>query len=173
MAADGPPPSRSRTRKNGQARLRGRFYPRAMATVTDQALWFIESHLAEDLPLERIAAAVGVSTFHLCRAFAATTGRPVAAYARSRRLSRAAEALAAGATDILDVALSAGYESHEAFTRAFRRQFETTPESVRAHAAVAGLSLQEPLRMNPTTIPDLSAPRIVTQAGLILTGLDE
>src|SRR5437763_1121074 len=106
-----------------------------MQTVTSQALWFIESHLTDDLSLDRIAAAAGVSTFHLCRAFAAATGQPVAAYARARRLSRAAQALAAGAPDILDVALGAGYESHEAFTRAFRQQFQTTPESVRAQAS--------------------------------------
>jgi AraC family transcriptional regulator len=112
-------------------------------------------------PLDRIAATVGVSTFHLCRAFAAATGQSVAAYARARRLTQAAAALASGAPDILDVALAAGYGSHEAFTRAFRQQFQTTPESVRARASTGTLLLQEPLRMNPTTLAAISAPRIV------------
>src|SRR6185369_821929 len=68
-------------RKNHQTGTRGGFYAGVVvpATVTGQALWFIESHLAEDLPLDRIAATVGVSTFHLCRAFAAATGQSVAA----------------------------------------------------------------------------------------------
>jgi len=143
------------------------------ATVTGKALWFIESHLAEDLPLDRIAATVGVSTFHLCRAFAGATGQPVAAYARARRLTQAAAALAKGAPDILDVALAAGYGSHEAFTRAFRQQFQTTPESVRAQGSTGTLRLQEPLRMNPTTLAPLSAPRIVAHAAMTLVGLSE
>jgi AraC family transcriptional regulator len=142
-------------------------------TVTGQALWFIESHLAEDLPLDRIAATVGVSTFHLCRAFAAATGQSVAAYARARRLTQAATALASGAPDILDVALAAGYGSHEAFTRAFRQQFQTTPESVRARASTGTLHLQEPLRMNPTTLAPISAPRIIAHAAMTLVGLSE
>lgn len=142
-----------------------------MITVTGQALWFIESHLSDDLSLERVAAVAGVSTFHLCRAFAGATGQSVAAYARARRLSRAAEALAAGAPNILDVALDAAYESHEAFTRAFRQQFQTTPELVRAQGTTNRLPLQEPLRMTPTTIPPVPAPRIASSDALTLVGL--
>jgi AraC family transcriptional regulator len=144
-----------------------------MVTVTGQALWYIETHLSEELALERVAAAARVSTFHLCRAFAGAAGQPVAAYVRARRLSRAAEALAGGAPNILEVALDASYESHEAFTRAFRQQFQTTPESVRARGTTAGLRLQEPLRMTPTTTPPLPAPRIAASDSLLLVGLNE
>jgi AraC family transcriptional regulator len=146
-----------------------------METVSGRALWFIESRLgsSDDLSLERIAGALGVSTFHLCRAFALSTGQPVAAYTRARRLSRAALALAGGAPDILGVALDAGYESHEAFTRAFRKLFQATPESVRAQAGTGDLRLQEPLRMNPTTVPPLSAPRIVSHPELLLVGFTQ
>ena len=141
------------------------------ATVTGKALWFIESHLDEDLSLDRIAETVGVSTFHLCRAFAGATGQSVAAYARARRLTQAASALASGAPDILDIALAAGYGSHEAFTRAFRQQFQTTPESVRAQASTVTLHLQEPLRMNPSTVTPIAAPRIITHAAMTLVGM--
>jgi AraC family transcriptional regulator len=143
------------------------------ATVTGKALWFIESHLDEDLSLDRIAGILGVSTFHLCRAFAGATGLSVAAYARARRLTTAAMALAQGAPDILDVALAAGYGSHEAFTRAFRQQFQTTPESVRAQASTVTLPLQEPLRMNPTTLTPIAAPRIVGHPAMTLVGTTE
>jgi len=141
--------------------------------VTGQALWFIESHLAEDLPLDRVAASAGVSTFHLCRAFAAATDQSVAAYVRARRLTNAAVALANGASDILDVALGAGYGSHEAFTRAFRQQFHTTPESVRALASTDTLRLQEPLRMNSTPLAPVAAPRIVAHPAMTLVGMSE
>jgi AraC family transcriptional regulator len=35
------------------------------------------------------------------------------------------------APDILSLALDTGYGSHEAFSRAFRAQFGTTPETIR------------------------------------------
>lgn len=142
-------------------------------SVTSKALWYIETHLADDLALEPVAAVVGVSTFHLCRAFPAYTGSPVAAYVRARRLSEAARALANGAPDILSVALAAGYGSHEAFTRAFRQHFNITPEDVRARASVEHLRLQEPLRMNPTTVPTVPAPRITHRDGFLAFGLSE
>src|SRR3954470_12793987 len=88
-----------------------------------KALWFIETHFAGELSLAAIAAAAGVSRYHLSRAFDAATGSSAMAYVRGRRLTLAAQALAKGAPDILSVALAAGYGSHEAFTRAFRDQF--------------------------------------------------
>jgi AraC family transcriptional regulator len=142
-------------------------------SVTSKALWYIESHLADDLALDRISGVIGVSTFHLCRAFPAFTGSPVAAYIRARRLSEAARALAAGAPDILPVALDAGYGSHEAFTRAFRQQFGTTPENVRARAMLDHLRLQEPLRMNPTTVPSVPKPRITPRDAFLVFGLNQ
>jgi AraC family transcriptional regulator len=82
-----------------------------------KALWFIETHLAEEISLEDIAAAGDVSRFHMARAFGLATGRPVMRHVRGRRLTEAARALSRGAPDILGVALDAGYGSHEAFNR--------------------------------------------------------
>jgi AraC-like DNA-binding protein len=55
-----------------------------------KALWFIESHLADALTLDEIAAIGGISRFHMVRAFAAATGFSVMRYVRARRLSEAA-----------------------------------------------------------------------------------
>src|SRR6185437_2247338 len=93
----------------------------------ERALWFIENRLSGDISLQAIAASAGVSSHHLARAFGAATGQSLMRYARGRRLSEAARSLAAGASDILAVALDTGYGSHEAFTRAFREQFGVTP----------------------------------------------
>jgi AraC-like DNA-binding protein len=79
-----------------------------------KALWYIESHLAAPLTLDDVAGVAGVSRFHLVRAFATATGFSVMRYARARRLTKAAQALAAGAPDILSLALEADYSSHEA-----------------------------------------------------------
>jgi len=96
--------------------------------VSARALWFIESHLSDSLSLETIAAAVGVPVFHLARAFSLAVGCGPAAYVRSRRLGEAARKLAAGAPDILALALESGYGSHEAFTRAFRDEWPLTED---------------------------------------------
>src|SRR6478752_7289295 len=124
-----------------------------------KALWFIESHLADQLTLDEIAGVAGISRFHLVRAFAAATGLSVMRYVRARRLSEAARALAGGAPDILTLALEADYGSHEAFTRAFRDHFGVTPESVRATMCLDKLKLQEPIMMESTALAHLKPPR--------------
>lgn len=136
-----------------------------------KALWFIESHFADALTLADVAEAAGVGRFHLARAFEAATGLSVMRYVRARRLSEAARALAAGAPDILQLALQAGYASHEAFTRAFRDQFGVTPERLRARADLAGLSLMEPNRMDKSPQTPLAQPRLVEHGPMLLAGL--
>jgi AraC family transcriptional regulator len=138
-----------------------------------KALWFIESHLAEELTLDEIAGVAGISRFHMVRAFDAATGLSVMRYVRARRLSEAARALANGAPDILNVALDADYGSHEAFTRAFRDHFGVTPEAVRAATRVDNLMLQEPITMDSTLIDDLQAPHFQTGKPLLVAGIGE
>ncbi|WP_186467539.1 AraC family transcriptional regulator [Bradyrhizobium stylosanthis] len=135
-----------------------------------RALWYIESHLAEPMTLDEIAAVSGVSRFHIVRAFAAATGLSVMRYVRARRLSEAARSLANGAPDILSLALQADYGSHEAFTRAFRDQFGTTPEAVRAATCTGHLKLQEPILMDSTMLDHLKPPRFETARAILVAG---
>jgi AraC family transcriptional regulator len=137
----------------------------------EKALWFIESHFENEFSVDEVAYVAGVSRFHLSRLFALALGQSVTCYARARRLSQAARALAAGAPDILAVALAHGYGSHEAFTRAFRDQFGATPEQVRARRSLENLALQEPLRMHAKTSIDLASPRLEDAPILLITGL--
>jgi len=115
--------------------------------VTNKAIWVIERNLQRDLTLAGLAAACDVSPFHLAHAFAEATGQPVMHYLRARRLSLAGAALAAGASDILELAMLSGYGSHQAFSRAFRSQFGTTPEAVRRAGSTLGLRLTPPFDM--------------------------
>src|SRR5271168_3527086 len=135
-----------------------------------KALWYVESHLAEALTLDEVAAIGGVSRFHMVRAFAAATGLSVMRYVRARRLTEAARALAGGAPDILALALEADYGSHEAFTRAFRDHFGITPEAVRAATCLDQLRLQEPIMMDSTALDDLKPPRFMTSKPLLVAG---
>jgi len=142
-------------------------------SVTAKSLWYIESHLSGDLSLEAIADVVGVSRFHISRAFGVTVGCALASYVRARRLSEAARKLVDGAPDILAVALDTGYGSHEAFTRAFRQHFGLTPEELRARAHIRGLDLQEPIRMDNHTTTTIAPPRIVRSDALLIFGLGQ
>jgi AraC family transcriptional regulator len=138
--------------------------------AAQKALWYIESHLARPLTLEEISAMAGISRFHMVRAFAAATGFSVMRYVRARRLTEAARTLAAGAPDILQVALDADYGSHEAFTRAFRDHFGVTPETVRATTCLTTLKLQEPILMESTAF---APPRFETGKAMLVAGLGE
>src|ERR1700737_3769079 len=113
---------------------------RARMNPVGRALWFIESHFAQDITLDEIANAGCASRFHMSRAFGVATGRSIMRYVRGRRLTGGARSLSNGAPDILAVALEAGYGSHEAFTRAFRDQFGLTPEAVRAQGHVGNIN---------------------------------
>jgi AraC family transcriptional regulator len=137
-----------------------------------KAVWFVESHSGDNaLSLEHIARQCKVSPFHLTRAFAAATGMSLMRYVRGRRLSIAAQQLAAGADDILSVALDAGYGSHEAFTRAFREQFGVAPEQARASGNHTTLSLVEAISMTATSDVTLDPPRFETRGQRLLVGL--
>jgi AraC family transcriptional regulator len=139
----------------------------------EKALWFIESHFATDISLDDIAQGGGVSRFHLSRAFTAATNHSVVGYLRGRRLTEAARRLAKGAPDILDVALEAGYGSHEAFTRAFRDFFGLTPEQVRNRRSLDDLICLEPIRMDALKTIALAEPRFEEKPPRLFAGLNE
>jgi len=142
-------------------------------SIADQALWVIERNSNRSLTLNAIAAACGVSRSHLANAFGTATGQSVMRYLRARRLSEAARVLAAGAPDILAVALDAGYNSHEAFTRAFRDQFALTPEAVREARSLANVPVVPPLALKAKARRILAPPRVVEQDLLRVVGLSE
>lgn len=138
-----------------------------------KALWYIENHFASDLTLEEVATNAGVSRFYLLRAFGAAIGMSIMQYVRARRLSEAARQLARGSTDILSVALDAGYNSHEAFTRAFRDLFNVTPEAIRRRGSVEQLLLIEAHTMNTAPTTKLGEPSIDAKPTLLIVGLSE
>ena len=89
--------------------------------------------------LDRLAARAGWSPFHLHRAFRAIVRETPKQYALRIQLQKAAARLVSSEDSILDIALAVGFNSHEVFTRAFRRRFGVTPATYRA-SALAGAS---------------------------------
>jgi AraC family transcriptional regulator len=95
--------------------------------------------------LARLAARAGWSAFHFHRAFRAVVRETPKQYALRLQLQQTAVRLASSDDSILDIALSVGFNSHEVFTRAFRRHFGLTPARYRARA-LAGTSAEERTR---------------------------
>lgn len=60
--------------------------------LVEKVIWYVESHLEDDLSLVGIAGLHGVTPSHLARAFVAATGTSLLRYVRRRRLSRTRDA---------------------------------------------------------------------------------
>jgi AraC-like DNA-binding protein len=78
-----------------------------------------------------------VSPFHFHRLFVDVAGETPKAYTQRLRLSRAGVMLLTTSQSVLDIALSCGFQSHEVFTRAFRKRFGMTPTAYRARGFTA------------------------------------
>ncbi|MEO2203810.1 effector binding domain-containing protein [Paenibacillus pabuli] len=96
-----------------------------------RAIGYLEKHLQDEFNMREAAAAAGFSAFHFQRLFQAITGFTVLEYVRKRRLTEAARQLLNSADGILRVALNWGYQSQEAFTRAFTAHWGMTPARFR------------------------------------------
>src|SRR5580700_8224385 len=96
-----------------------------------RVLTHVQEHLDEALDLEELARVACFSSFHFHRIFAAMTGEMIADHVRRLRLERAAMELRSAAKQVIQVALDAGYEAHEAFTRAFKAAYGVSPAEFR------------------------------------------
>jgi AraC family transcriptional regulator len=96
-----------------------------------RVLVHIQQHLDEPLRLNELAAVACFSSFHFHRVFRGMVGESVKEYVRRLRLERAASQLKVGKEPVTQIALDAGYSSHEAFTRAFNDWFGTSPSGFR------------------------------------------
>jgi AraC family transcriptional regulator len=98
------------------------------------AITLIERDLDLDLGLEALADRAGVSPFHFHRLFRSVVGEPPASYVRRLRLERAAISLKYSRRPVTDIAFEAGYDTHEAFTRAFKTRFGAAPRRFRVES---------------------------------------
>ncbi|NVN43994.1 AraC family transcriptional regulator [Asaia siamensis] len=91
----------------------------------------IDSHLDEALDLDTISAVASFSPAHFHRQFRALFGVTLHRYIQLSRFKRAATRLAYGSESITQIALEAGYETPQAFSRAFRLRAGQIPSSFR------------------------------------------
>lgn len=107
----------------------------------------IDQHLDQVLELAMLAEVAHFSAFHFHRLFAAWMGETFGDYLRRRRLEVAAMRLIGQpGTPVLDIALSVGFGSAEAFARAFKGRFGCTATEWRQGQAGRWASQLEALR---------------------------
>jgi AraC-like DNA-binding protein len=104
--------------------------PRAVAVVRA----YIQAHFAERITLPGLAAAAGLSPFHLVRVFQRAAGVPPHAYLESVRIQQAQRLLMRG-TPPAQVAYEVGFSSQSHFTSRFLRTIGVTPGRYRSAQA--------------------------------------
>jgi AraC family transcriptional regulator len=112
----------------------GKDRAKAYAQRFERVFDFIDRHLDDPLNVEQLSRVAHFSKFHFHRQFSQYAGIGVLAYVRLLRLRRASYRLVFGKGErIIDIALEAGFESHEAFSRAFRQAFGQSPSQFKKH----------------------------------------
>jgi AraC family transcriptional regulator len=96
------------------------------------AIDYIEKNLGGEIDINEVARIAHCSTYHFQRMFFAIIGISLADYIRRRRLTLAASELSSSDIQVIDVALKYGYDSPNAFTRAFRNVHGINPRAARA-----------------------------------------
>src|SRR5437773_11110991 len=116
-----------------------------MRSQTEQAykerllrvLVYIQQHLDETIALDDLARVAHFSPYHFHRLFRGMVGESVMEHVRRLRLERAAHRLKFTDEPVTRIAFQAGYETHEAFSRAFRGMFDQSPSQFRpSHKAI-------------------------------------
>lgn len=98
----------------------------------NRSLQYIEDHLDGAVDCKKAAQSACCSSYQYQRLFSALANLPLSEYIRKRRLTLAAFDLQRGAK-VLNTALKYGYESPEAFCRAFAGMHGVPPSLARKH----------------------------------------
>lgn len=135
---------------------------------------YIENNLGGNIRVEEAAKAAGYSYYHLNRQFIAVLGESVGGYIKKRRLADAAKQLLYTDRKILDIALGSGFESSEAFSRAFKAVYRSSPQAYRRNRLDTFIGAKE--RLDTGLLQHLAAnvtvhPQIVELQPILVAGL--
>lgn len=97
----------------------------------NQAINYMEEHLAEDISYDELAQIACCSTYHFQRMFTYMAGISLSEYIRRRRMSLAALDILRGDEKIIEIGLKYGYTSPTAFNRAFQSIHGVAPSTIK------------------------------------------
>ncbi|MFT6986532.1 MAG: AraC family transcriptional regulator [Psychromonas sp.] len=93
---------------------------------------FIYNNLDEDLSIEKLSKVANFSKYHFHRQFSIYMGISVFKFIQLLRLKRASYQLVFNQDiKVIDIALDSGFDNHESFSRAFKKNFKQTPSQFR------------------------------------------
>ncbi|MCX7746332.1 MAG: AraC family transcriptional regulator [Clostridia bacterium] len=96
----------------------------------NKAIEYLEANITEKIDIEKVGKIALSSTFHFQRMYHVITGITITEYVRRRKLTLAAQDILSG-EKIIDIAYKYGYETPEAFTKAFRKMHGISPSAAR------------------------------------------
>lgn len=145
-----------------------------MTVAADTFADFVD-HLAEALddasvdrvPAEEWAARLHFSRFHFDRMIRSVAGEPPAAFRRRILLERAAYRMITTSAPLIDIAVEAGYGSHEAFTRAFAKAYGVAPATWRRRPGQLRIEAPSGVHFHPPGSLRLPARDKVTSMDLL------
>ncbi|MGH8631354.1 MAG: helix-turn-helix domain-containing protein [Burkholderiales bacterium] len=120
------------TRIARTGRLSGRRLQRVIA--------YVHAHLAENVCLQNMAVAAGLSPFHFARLFKSTTGFTPHGYLVRIRVERVKELLSRCDRTMTEIAAEAGFADQSHMSKVFRRVMGGTPTEFRDTSTVPGQS---------------------------------
>ena len=113
--------------------------------IIEASARYIDTHLKEPFSVETLSSQAGFSPYYYSRLFSLYMDMPEMEYVRRRRLAKGASEICEGRR-ILDVAMDYGFESHNGFSKAFRKVYGFSPNEYRRRAIP-----HRPITPNPLT----------------------
>lgn len=92
---------------------------------------YLHAHYAQDIALAELAALVDLSPYHFTRMFKQSVGVPPFVYLRRIRVEQACMLLERSDLSVIEIALTVGFESSQAFARMFRAEMDASPSEWR------------------------------------------
>lgn len=132
----------------------------------------IDAEASEPLTLDQLATEAGLSSYHFSRQFSARFGISPIAYVREQRLTTAADRLSRDhSLSLINLAFDTGFDSQEAFTRAFKRRFGVPPGQFRREHSQSFHMESHMTRTAPVAISLTVSPAPVAKGALRVAGI--
>ncbi len=118
----------------------------------------LDSHYAEDITLDELAAAIGYSKNYLCRIFRESTGDTINFYLNNARINKAVELLASTDMDVARISSVVGYNNVFHFIKTFKKLVGVSPGNYRRNE-LTGIKLAS---------ESVYATSVIIRAGIVI-----